>query len=130
MDRAADIIPIASRRRAQVQVRARPGTTEWGSVRSPWGVAGLIGAGLAFVVAMAASSADFGGGLTKLPAADRAALFQRAMTDVDGACTTPPAREGALRDHCRQQAQFLRRFPECDARCQRLAASILPHARR
>jgi hypothetical protein len=130
MDRGADIIPISSRRRVQVEPRARPGAAEWGSVRSPWGVAGLIGAGLAFVVAVAASSGDFGGGIPKLPAADRAALFQRAITDVDGACTTPSAHEGALRDHCRQQAQFLRRFPECDARCQRLAASILPHARR
>ena len=127
MNRAADIIPIASRRR-HVLVPVRPGVAAWGAVRRPWGVAGLVCAGLVFVAAVAA--ADFSRGLDKLRAADRAALYRRVIADVDGACSLPDARAGALRDHCRQQAEFIRLFPECDARCQQLAASILPRAHR
>jgi hypothetical protein len=65
-----------------------------------------------------------------LPSAERVALYERTMGDTESACATPEAGEGALHDHCLRQAEFLVLFPECDVRCQRLAQSILPRARR
>lgn len=89
----------------------------------------LVGAGLAFVAFVAFSRAQLLKSVRELPGADRSALYQRTLTDVD-ACRAPEAHDGALRDHCLRQAEFLTLFPDCDARCQQLAASVLPHARR
>jgi hypothetical protein len=131
LDRAADIIPINSRRRSQVPLR--PAFVARGKVRSPWGVAALFGVGLLFVAGVATFStvgAGFGNGAGDLPAADRAALYRRSLEDVESACALPAAREGALREHCLGQARFLLTFSECDARCQRAAVSVLPRTRR
>lgn len=130
MDRAADIIPISSRSsRRSPMLAAEP-------IQSPavpnrgsrWPLA-LVGAGLAVVAFVAVSRAQLVKSVRNLPAADRASLYHRTLLDVD-ACTAPEAREGALRDHCLRQAEFVLLFPDCDARCQQLAASVLPHARR
>jgi hypothetical protein len=76
------------------------------------------------------SGGKFEGNVRDLPAPARGALYQRSLEDVRSACTLPAARDGALRDHCVGQAQFLLTFSECDARCRQAAASILPRARR
>jgi hypothetical protein len=128
VDRVADIISIASRRR--VQPPARPAAVAHTPVRSPLGVATLVGAGLVFVAAIALSGAELGGNVRDLPAAARSALYRRSLEDVERACTLPAARDGALRDHCLSQARFLLTFPECDAQCQRASTVILPHAHR
>lgn len=65
-----------------------------------------------------------------LPRVDRAGVYQRDIDDIERSCTTAASKSGALRDHCVQQANFVVLFPECDARCQDLARSILPRARR
>jgi len=131
MDRAADIIPISSRSgRRPPLVAAEPiRSTPQPSKRSWWALLPIV-PGLALVAIVAVSRADLVKSLRNLPAADRAALYHRTLTDVDTTCTVPEARDGALRDHCLRQAEFLTLFPDCDARCQQLAASILPHARR
>jgi hypothetical protein len=131
MDRAADIIPISSRSSRRppllaaepIRSIAEPRKTAW------WGLA-LLGVGLALVGIVAISRAELVKSVRDLPAADRAALYHRTLTDVDTTCAGPEARDGALRDHCLRQAEFLTLFPDCDARCQQLAASVLPHARR
>ncbi len=82
------------------------------------------------VAVVAISRAELVRSVRNLPAADRAALYHRTLTDVETTCTALEARDGALRDHCIRQAEFLTLFPDCDARCQQLAASVLPHARR
>jgi len=131
MDRAADVIPISSRssRRAPmlveepIQSPARPS-------RSSWWAPVLVVAGLLLVAVVAVSRAQLVRSVRDLPAADRAALYHRTLTDVETACSAPEARDGALRDHCLRQAEFLTLFPDCDTRCQQLAASVLPHARR
>ena len=130
MDRAADIIPISSRsgRRAPMPAAEPIRSTPEPSKRGWWAPA-LVGAGLALVAVVAVSRAQLVKSVRNLPAADRAALYHRTLTDVD-ACTAPGAREGALRDHCLRQAEFVLLFPDCDARCQQLATSVLPHARR
>jgi hypothetical protein len=93
-------------------------------------VLALVGAGLALVAGVTISRAELVRSVRNLPATDRAALYHRTLTDVDSTCTAPEARDGALRDHCLRQAEFLTLFPDCDARCRQLAASVLPHARR
>jgi hypothetical protein len=97
---------------------------------SSWWALLVVGAGLALVAVVAVSRAQLVRSVRSLPAADRTALYHRTVTDVESTCTAPEAREGALRDHCLRQAEFLTLFPDCDARCQQLAASVLPHARR
>jgi hypothetical protein len=131
MDRAADIIPISSRssRRPPVLASEPIQSVAEPSKSGRWALA-LVGVGLALVAGVAVSRAQQVKSIRNLPDADRLALFHRTLTDVDTTCTTPEARDGALRDHCLGQAQFLTLFPDCDARCQQLAGSVLPHARR
>jgi hypothetical protein len=38
--------------------------------------------------------------------------------------------QSALFDHCRAQAEFIVRFPECDAECRALAAPFIPRPSR
>jgi cytochrome b pre-mRNA-processing protein 3 len=131
MDRAADIIPISSRlgRRAPMPAAEPIRSTPEPSKRSWWALV-LVIPGLILVAAVAISRAELVKSVRTLPPADRSALYHRTLTDVETTCTAPEARDGALRDHCLRQAEFLTLFPDCDARCQQLAASVLPHARR
>jgi len=126
-DRGPDIIPIDSRR--PLEIPARPPTADWGSVRSPWGVAGGFIAGLVFVVVVAATGTDIGAKIRDLPAAKRETLYWRSLEDLKSACALPAARTGALHDHCQRQARLLTMFPECDAACWSTASQVLPRAR-
>jgi hypothetical protein len=131
VDRVADIIPLSSRSSRRppmlaaepIQSIAEPGK------RNRWMLA-VVAAGLALAAAVAVSRAELVKSVRNLPADDRLALYHRTLTDVDTTCAAPEARDGALRDHCLRQAEFLTLFPECDARCRALAVSVLPHARR
>ena len=109
--------------RSAVPVTPEPRKRSWRALL-------LVGSGLVLAAVIAISRAELVKSVRDLPAADRAALFHRTLMDVDTTCAVPAARDGALRDHCVRQAEFLTLFPDCDARCQQLAASILPHARR
>jgi hypothetical protein len=58
--------------------------------------------------------------LLSLPAVERRALYERTLETLQSeACD---AREGAsgLREYCREQAEFIVRFPECDRACSEL----------
>jgi hypothetical protein len=131
MDRAADIIPISSRsgRRPPLLAAEPIRSTPEPRQRSWWALV-LVVPGLVLVAVVAISRAELVKSVRNLPAADRAALYHRTLTDLDSTCTAPEAHDGALRDHCLRQAEFLTLFPDCDRRCQQLAASVLPHARR
>jgi hypothetical protein len=131
MDRAADIIPISSRtpRRPPLLV-SEPIRSVAAPSKGNWWALALVGAGLALAAGVAFSRAQLLKSVRNLPATDRAALYRRTLTDVDTSCTVAEARDGALREHCLRQAEFLTLFPDCDAGCQQVAASILPHARR
>jgi hypothetical protein len=63
-----------------------------------------------------------------LPDAERKALYQRTLADLESVCARPHASN--LDDHCRDQAEFILQFPECDAACGRLARSQLAHPTR
>ncbi|HVZ86096.1 MAG TPA: hypothetical protein VHG72_03960 [Polyangia bacterium] len=128
MDHMTNVIPISSRRPGPVPI-ARP-VVSAPAVRRGWSVALLFGAALVLCGVVAVSRVQTIGSIRGLPLAERGALYQRTIDDTSAACGTPDARGGALRDHCLQQAEFLRLFPECDGRCQKLTASILPRAAR
>ena len=131
MDRAADIIPISSRsaRRPPMLATEPIRSTPEPRKRSWWALL-LVVPGLLLVAVAAISRAELVKSVRNLPPADRAALYQRTLTDVETTCTALASHDGALRDHCLRQAEFLTLFPDCDARCRQLAASVLPHARR
>ena len=131
MDRAADIIPISSRsaRRPPLLADEPIRSTPEARKRNWWALL-LVVPALVLVAVVAISRAELVKSVRNLPAADRAALYHRTLTDVETTCTALEAHEGALRDHCLRQAEFLTLFPDCDARCEQLAASVLPHARR
>lgn len=130
MNHGLDIIPISSYRhvppdgpRAHVAVvEERRG--------SGHGVALAMGFMLLIAAIVAHAWIQTVRSIRALPPAERVALYERTMSDTASTCATPEAGEGALHDHCLRQAEFLVLFPECDVRCQRLAQSILPHARR
>jgi hypothetical protein len=57
-----------------------------------------------------------------LPPAERSALFQRTLQNVQSVCVQP--RDG-LSDYCESQANFLAAFPECDAACDTMVRRVL-----
>lgn len=54
----------------------------------------------------------------------RAAVFQQSYASFDALCRDDPG--GALTSDCRQQARFLRQFPECGPGCHERLAPYLP----
>jgi cytochrome b pre-mRNA-processing protein 3 len=58
--------------------------------------------------------------LLQLPEADRAVLYQHTIDNLKRVCD-PSARPSGLDEYCKQQAEFVLMFPECDAGCQALA---------
>jgi hypothetical protein len=60
-----------------------------------------------------------------LPPAERVALVERTLRNLDALCTDP-----ALARQCEAEARLLLLVPECDPRCRQTAAYHLPHATR
>jgi hypothetical protein len=57
--------------------------------------------------------------LRRLPAAERAAIYQRTMENLKTVCDPAPGR--SLREFCRSQAAVVLDLPECDVACQEIA---------
>ncbi len=53
----------------------------------------------------------------------RRAEFTRISDELRSVCSPP---DPALAEHCRHQARYLVRFPECDAACESLARRAMP----
>jgi hypothetical protein len=123
----ADVISLASRRRLSM---ASPAPVPLEPVRRRPILALTIGA-ISLVLAIVAGGRSRSlAEIRALSSGDRARMFQRALDDMKTTCAGPERLDGALRDHCRAQAEFLMLFPECDRACQTMAATSLPHARR
>jgi len=90
----------------------------------------VLGAALLVLALVAGTRSRTLADIRTLSAGDRARIFGRALEDLKTTCANLAQVDGALRDHCRAQAEFLRLFPECDPTCQSLTAGALPHARR
>jgi cytochrome b pre-mRNA-processing protein 3 len=61
----------------------------------------------------------------RLPKAERRALYERTLRTLEASCV-PVARSPGLDDFCREQAEFLLNFPECDAACRTRAVRFYP----
>ncbi len=61
----------------------------------------------------------------KLPAAERAAVYERTLRNVETVCVPPQG----LSNYCESQARFLAAFPECDAGCKRLVRQVLDYGK-
>ncbi len=61
--------------------------------------------------------------IARMEPAARRAEYTRISEELRALCSPP---DPALADHCRHQARFLVRFPECDAACESLARRAMP----
>ena len=61
--------------------------------------------------------------LRHLPAEERRVLFERTLHTLQAPCT--PEKRNGLDDFCREQAEFVLQFPECDKACAVLARQYL-----
>lgn len=66
--------------------------------------------------------------LQDVPEAERRALYERTLETLRTSCMQ--ARGPTFTDYCREQADFIRRFPECDSECRELAARFAPQPSR
>jgi hypothetical protein len=62
-----------------------------------------------------------------LPAAERRALYDRTIESLATVCRS---HQVGLADFCRDQAELVVRFPECDATCRAVADPHLPRGSR
>lgn len=86
-----------------------------------WIGLGLALAGLAGYIVWNQGAVDRA--IRSLPAEERRAQFLRTAEELRTVCANPPP---ALWARCQQQAEFLSRFPECDAACRRLVEGFFP----
>ena len=129
MDHGLEIIPISSCRPCAAGPRAHVALLEERK-GAGWGGAFLAGWMLLLVAVAAHGWVQNIRSIRSLSPAERVGTFERSLSKAEAACMTPEAGAGSLHDRCLRQAELLILFPECDARCQRLAEAILPHARR
>ena len=61
--------------------------------------------------------------IRNMPPAERQHAYARSLESFRSLCTTDRAE--SLRSHCRQQAQMLLSFPECDGYCESLVSQEL-----
>ncbi len=129
MDHGLEIIPISSYRPRPAAPRTHVALLKERN-GAGWGGALLAGWMLLIVAIAAHGWVQSISWIRDLSPAERARTFERSLSEAEAACTTREARAGALHARCLGQAELLILFPECDARCQRLAETILPHSRR
>ena len=63
--------------------------------------------------------------VTSLSAPDRRALYDRTLRTLETTCDQPKRPHG-LDDFCKEQAEFIVKFPECDATCESRATRLSP----
>lgn len=79
---------------------------------------------LAIGAVMVARQTQIDREIRHLPDSQRTALYQRTLETLRSPCSH--AGGDALSDFCREQAEFIQRFPECDDACRELAALYRP----
>lgn len=91
------------------------------SHRAPRGRSWLIGLLVlgSFVALVTHAQARLDREIAGLPEAERRALLERTLETLRGPCTH--ASGPTLATYCREQADFVRRFPGCDGECRALA---------
>jgi hypothetical protein len=85
----------------------------------------LVGASLAILrFGLACQSGDVSGAIRD---ADRHGLYERTLENLK--LCQDNLRSG-LGDFCRQQAEFILTFPDCDESCRELSRRFVPHPTR
>ncbi len=64
--------------------------------------------------------------IAALPRGVQEASYRRALEELSTTCSDQPA----LAEHCREQAELILHFPQCDDTCRQLARRHLPAAKR
>ncbi|MFO0589495.1 MAG: hypothetical protein U0441_18300 [Polyangiaceae bacterium] len=86
-----------------------------------------IGAPILAVVALLTTWIWYAGCLDReisdLPEGERQALYQRTLATLRQTCSESPG--PAMTDYCREQAELIQHFPECDEDCHLLARRFL-----
>lgn len=75
------------------------------------------------LIALLLGSGEEERALRRLPPAERAALYDRTLENLQTVCVGDRGHE--LRDLCRGQAQLALLFPECDTACRATAREVL-----
>jgi cytochrome b pre-mRNA-processing protein 3 len=88
----------------------------------------LLIAGVALVAVLSAliwyaSEVQEHTAISELPAQERHALYQRTLHTLETTCA-PDKQPSGLETFCRDQAEFVVQFPECDQHCRSVAS---PH---
>jgi hypothetical protein len=86
-------------------------------------IAVILSVGAVLIAALALWSAENGaerGAIGQLSAPERRALYERTLRTLESSCD-PRTQPDGLDDFCREQADFIVQFPECDAACLSLA---------
>ncbi len=65
--------------------------------------------------------------ISNLPDPGRRALYDRTLETLRTSCAE--ARGPEMADYCRDQADFIKHFSECDSECRDLAARFAPRSR-
>jgi hypothetical protein len=89
----------------------------------------LVAVAAAVIAALALWTVDHGAervAIEQLSGQERRALYQRTLHTLRSSCDPKTLPDG-LRDFCREQAEFVAQFPECDEVCRALAK---PHERK
>lgn len=121
MGREADIVPLPLRK-APNDALSEARSTEVSLI------AAMVGAFLLALVAMFMIATNEYRPVDRINADRRVAIFARAYKDISETCLAADAHVEPLRQHCLDQASFVRMFPECDAACRETTRRILPHA--
>jgi hypothetical protein len=66
--------------------------------------------------------------LSDLSEPERRALYERTRETLRSSCVQAQGPE--VTEYCRQQADFIKHFPECDRECRDLAARFAPRPSR
>jgi hypothetical protein len=94
----------------------------------------LVGSAIALLLAGGAAllswqSATEQRAVHRLSTSDRAEVFRREFDAFHTLCGQGPRRD-ALQTRCKEKAEFILEFPECDPSCRELARSHIPKATR
>ena len=81
-------------------------------------------AAVASVMGLVAYQRSENAELRGLPLAERATLYERTLGSLNSTCMHTSSE--ALVSYCREQAQFLARFPECNNSCQQTCHQFFP----
>jgi len=62
--------------------------------------------------------------LRAIPTEERQVLYKRTLATLESLCVNAQGSE--ITEYCREQAQFIAAFPECDATCEGVCRRLAP----